>query len=277
MSLRRLGIIGSGAIATKLVDVLVRELGAPLDALVFLTSARSQEAAAVAFDQCAGRIARECTVTADLGAFLAREPELVAECAGHDSVRDYGPAILCAGASLIVVSTGALCDDDLHHRLHAAAEAGKARLIVSAGALTSLDFLAAARLAGSEQVDYTSRKPPLAWRGTPAEDLVNLDAITAPTAFFEGDARAAASAYPKNANVAATIALAGIGFDRTRVRLVADPTRGGNVHEITLRSSCAEVSYAISGIPSPDNPKTSLSTAYSLAREVLAEVQRGRT
>ena len=272
MSMRRLGIIGSGAIASKLVEVLARQLPGPLDGLAVLTSMRSQDAARETFAPLAGTLATSVTVTPDLDAFLACRPDLVAECAGHESVRDYGAAILASGASLLVVSTGALCDDNLHARL-GAVSSGRARLIISAGALASLDFLAAARLSAAERVDYTARKPPLAWRGTPADALVDLSTLREPTVFFEGDAREAACAYPKNANVAATIALAGLGFERTRVRLMADPTSDGNVHEIALKSSCAEIVYRIAGIPSPDNPKTSLTTAFSLAREILAEVR----
>lgn len=275
MTVRRLGIIGSGAIASKLVEVLGRELARPLDALAILTSARSAEAAARSFAPLAGGVARDVTVTPDIGTFLGCRPDLVAECAGHDSVRDYGSAILASGADFLVVSTGALCDDALHAALQAGAAAAGARLIVSAGALTSLDFLTAARLAGAERVEYISRKPPLAWRGTPAEAVVDLGTVRTPTVIFEGDARAAASAYTKNANVAATIALAGIGFAQTHVRLLADPHAGGNVHEISYASSCATASFRIAGIPSPDNPKTSLATAFSLAREVLAEVNGG--
>lgn len=272
MSIARLGIIGSGAIATKLVEVLAGELAQPLERLVCLTSSRSADCACRAFSALEGKVARAVTVTTDLDAFLAQRPDLVAECAGHDSVRDYGAPILAAGGSLLVVSTGALADDALHRRLLAAGT-GRARLIISAGALTGFDFVTAARLSGAERIDYTSSKPPLAWRGTPAEALLDLDAVAAPTTFFEGDARAAARSYPKNANVAATIALAGVGFEKTHVRLVADPDAGGNVHEITLVSTSANARFRIAGIPSPDNPKTSLSTAYSLAREILAEVR----
>lgn len=275
MSVTRLGIIGSGAIASKLVEVLARELPSRLDVLAVLTSTRSEGAARAAFTPFAGSLATTVTVTPDLDVFLGSRPDLVAECAGHESVQAYGEAILAAGASIIVVSTGALCDDALHARLKAAAT-GRARLVISAGALASLDMLAAGRLAGAEWIDYTARKPPLAWRGTPAEALIDLAAVTEPTAFFEGDARQAACTYPKNANVAATIALAGLGFDRTRVRLMADPTCDGNLHEIALKSACAEIIYRIAGIPSPDNPKTSLSTAFSLAREILAEIGGSR-
>jgi aspartate dehydrogenase len=93
--------------------------------------------------------------------------------------------------------------------------------------------------------------------------------VAEPVAFYEGPARAAARDYPKNANVAAAVALAGVGFERTRVRLIADPGAAGNCHEIVMRSACADAIVSINGRASPANPKTSLTTGYSPARVVL--------
>jgi aspartate dehydrogenase len=86
---------------------------------------------------------------------------------------------------------------------------------------------------------------------------------------FEGSARAAAMSYPKNANVAATLALAGLGMERTKVTLIADPTTRENVHEVDIVSPAVEATLRVLGKPSPRNPKTSQATALSIARAVL--------
>jgi aspartate dehydrogenase len=109
----------------------------------------------------------------------------------------------------------------------------------------------------------------MAWVGTPAETACDLNALTEPTVFFAGTARQAATEYPKNANVAATLALAGMGMDETRVRLVADPTVETNSHEFSVQSNAVDFAVSLTAKPSPRNPKTSASTAYSVARAVL--------
>ena len=126
---------------------------------------------------------------------------MVIECAGHSAVREHGPAVLAAGFDLAVISIGALSDEVLHTELLQRARDAGARLFLPPGAVGGIDILAAARLSGIRDVVYTSRKPPQAWRGTPAEQLLDLDALTSEALFFEGTARAACQlrihrAYP---------------------------------------------------------------------------------
>jgi len=199
----------------------------------------------------------------------AMRPDLVVECAGQEAVAAHGAACLAAGVDMIVASIGALAQPALHARLLEAAAAGGARMILPAGAIGAIDLLAALRASGIESVRYTGRKPPLAWAGTPAEMLLDLASLDAPAVFFTGNARDAARLYPKNANVAATLALAGSGFEATTVELIADPGISRNVHEVAVRAGAADFDIRIEGKPSPDNPKTSLATIYSLAREVM--------
>jgi len=261
------GIIGFGSIARDLIDILCAQ-NRPPTALVLMVRA-GQEAAtlAAAQKQTAGRCA--VAVVCDVEALLAARPGIVAECASHAAAASIGPSILRAGVDLVAASVGALADPQAEAALRQAAMQGRAQLVLPAGAIGGIDMLAAARLSGLREVTYTGRKPPRAWAGTPAERACNLAALTEPTVFFTGTARQAATDYPKNANVAATLALAGLGLDSTRVQLVADPTVTTNSHEFSVRSEAVDFAVSLTAKPSPRNPKTSASTAYSIARAVL--------
>lgn len=204
-----------------------------------------------------------------MDALLAKKPSIVVEAAGHNAVRLYGEMVLEAGIPLMIVSIGVLADGDFYTTLQAAAARGGSRLILVSGAVGGLDALEAARLGGLDTVCYRAIKPVFAWRGTHAETLVNLDSIASAQSFFRGTAREAAMKFPQNSNVAAAIALAGIGFEQTEVELVADPQSQRNIHEIAFDGADGRCRFEIAGNPSPDNPKTSMLTAHSVARAIL--------
>jgi len=267
--MKRLGVIGCGGIADVVLTTLARELAAPLDHVSLLVQPQSAAKAQALLRRLGPTFAKTGSVHIDVVALLADKPDVVAECASHVAVRDHGDAILRSGCDLVVISIGSLSDEGLYERLVAAAKAGRAHLVLPSGAIGGIDALAAARLSGLDSVVYTGRKPPKAWKGTPAETLLALDALAEPAVFFEGSARKAAADYPFNANVAATLAIAGIGLDNTQVRLVADPGILRNVHEFTVSSACGDFTMKLEGRPSPANPKTSLMAGYSVARELI--------
>lgn len=194
--------------------------------------------------------------------------DLAVECGGHAAVSQHGEACFAAGYDLLVASVGALADQGLHDRLVAAARTSGRKLLIPAGAVAGMDGLAAARLAGIDRVRYTSRKPPLAWKGTHAEKLCRLDSVREATEFLRTDARQAATLFPQNANVAATIALAGVGFERTEVSLNADPAAQGNIHLIEVEGACGSMRIEMRNKPFPDNPKTSMLAGLSLLRVI---------
>ncbi len=200
---------------------------------------------------------------------LLRGPALIAEVAGQAAVSEHGESVLRRGVDCLVISVGALADPALFARLEAAAQAGNSRMLLPAGAVGGLDAIAAMRLAGLASVRYRSRKPPAAWRGTPAEQRFDLASLARPTVLYRGAAREAALLYPQNANVAAAVALAGLGFDATEVELVADPEAPGNVHEIEAEGSSGSFAIRLQGKPSRTNPKTSALAALSVARALL--------
>jgi aspartate dehydrogenase len=188
---------------------------------------------------------------------------LMIDCAGHAALAQHGPAILSRGIDLVTVSLGALADPALETALTEAARRGRAQLHLASGAIGALDALRAARVGGLAEVTYTGRKPPKGWKGSPAEDTLDLDTLETAATHFEGTARDAATSYPKNANVAAAVALAGAGFEATQVRLIADPAVTANIHEIHATGTFGQFHFRIEGHALPDNPRSSALAAMS--------------
>ena len=274
----KLAFIGYGTIVRIALESIVREQPDKLEALVILCKPDGMERAKTLVADVEAvlgvPLARSVDIVSSIAEVLATDPDLVAEAAGHGALQDHGVRVLEAGVPLLITSVGALSDDGLRSSLDIAAAKSGCGYDMIAGAVGGLDILGAVHLSGLENVIYNSRKPPAAWRGTAAEDLVDLDSIAEETVFMSGDAGQAARAFPQNANVAATIALKGAGFAGTKVNLIADPTISCNVHELIVSGGSADFTIRIEGHPAPGNPKTSLTTAYSLAQTILASMRR---
>jgi aspartate dehydrogenase len=259
------GLIGYGGIARDLVAVLRRKNEAERLVRIVAVLARPGR----------GDAARAALPGLDVVEsredFLARRLGIAVEAAGQQAVSEHVPQLLRRGVDCVVISIGALADAALLTRLKSAAREGNARILLPAGAIGGVDAIVAMRLAGLTSVRYRSVKPPAAWRGSPAEQVADLEALTTRTVLYRGTAGEAALRYPQNANVAATVALAGLGFDATEVELVADPEAPGNVHEIEVEGVAGQFAIQLQGKPSRTNPKTSALTAFSIARALRNE------
>ncbi len=160
----------------------------------------------------------------------------------------------------------ALADSGLLASLRETAERTGAQVVIQPGALAGVEALAAARLMGISEVEHRIVKPPRAWRGTPAANSHDLEAMTTVQVLFSANAAETALAFPKNANVAMTTALAGIGPEATKVTLVADPAATTNRHELRARGVFGRLDVVVANNPLPANPKTSAMAALSLVR-----------
>jgi aspartate dehydrogenase len=254
----RIAVIGFGAIGRTLAEALRAHADVEIAGVLDRPSVRDEVAAAAP---------PGTEIVASLDELLGLDPDVVVECAGHQALREHGAAVLRSGTDLILASIGALADAGLEGSLRAAAAYG-GRLIIPSGAISGLDALGAARHAGLDSVEYVGRKAPKAWRGTRAEKLIDLDAVAEPTVFFESNARTAALEFPQNANVVAAVALAGLGFDRTQVRLMVDPTATTNQHAVTAVGAFGRVATQVYAKTLPQNPKTSMLAPYSLVRAI---------
>jgi aspartate dehydrogenase len=260
MKRRRLVLIGFGAIAGDLAAELLAATDPGYELAVLLKPGSSSR----------GRVPAACRLLDDPAAIASFAPHLVVEAAGHSAVRETVPACLALGLPVLVASIGALHDDAFFTELVEAARTGGGRLLLPSGALGGLDYVRAVRHAKSLRLRYQSRKPPAAWRAELRERGHDPDALAAPVILFSGSARDAAADYPQNLNVAAAVALAGPGFESTRVEVVCDPAAIGNSHVVTAESEFGTMSLTIANRASPDNPKSS----WIVARSLLAAIEQ---
>ena len=197
---------------------------------------------------------------------LQGKPDIVVEMAGQSGLKQHLVDLLVLGLDVGVISVGAFADHDFEVKVKQSALEHHCKVYILAGAVAGMDGLAAAKLAGLDQVIYQGRKPAQGWQGSHAETLIDLNNIHEPTAFFKGTAREAATLFPANSNVAATIALASIGMDATLVELIADPLSERNQHNIQAKGAFGEMNITMQGLPLPDNPKTSMLAALSVLK-----------
>ncbi|HEV7803448.1 MAG TPA: aspartate dehydrogenase [Burkholderiales bacterium] len=255
----RVAIIGGGSIARLFLEHIRRgDLGAGVE--VVAISGRSAGSRGKAL---AGEYGVEFVT--DFASLSAQRPDVVVEAASHDAVREYARPLLESGVAVIVLSGGVLHDDALRADLESTATRTGALLYVPSGGIAGLDALKAACIAGVDEVKITVMKPPAAWKNIDHVDRMNLDLdrMSKPVTLYEGAARAGVPLFPANVNIAAVLSMAGIGFDRTRLKVVADPDITHNTHLIEIRGRTGNISIKVENVPAPDNPKTAWLACYS--------------
>jgi len=252
----RIGLIGGGVIARLVLEHRAALGDIAVAGILGRNDASRGKALAAEFG---------VAFVTSLDGLVALKPDAVVEAASHDAVRQYAAPLLEAEIPVIVLSGGALCDDALRARLERLAAENRAMLYVPSGGIGGLDALKAACAAGAEEVEIAVTKPPAAWKEIPyVERLgVDLDRLAGPTVLFDGTARDGVPHFPANVNIAAVLAMAGIGFDRTRLKVVADPALRYNTHYISVRGPTGTISVKLESVPAPDNPKTALLACYS--------------
>ena len=234
----KVGIIGCGAIGTLIAEAAEREL-VVCDELVLYD-----------FDSKKSETLKELllfpvSVVDSLEEMLSLEPRVIVEAASQQAARDYVERIISAGVDLIVMSTGALLGLNVQ----------SSKIHVPSGAIGGLDALTSAAIAGVDEVVLTSRKNP---RGL---DMNNMEAKIV----YQGSAEEAARLYPREMNVAATLALT-IKPAKVTVKVISDPEVQRNTHEFSVKWRFGEMFLKFENDPHPENPRTSALAAWSAIR-----------
>ena len=248
----RVGFIGFGTIARGL-QALIQDRAAEQVAIV----------GAIVRDGAKVRPAGSPKVLSSVRELLGEQPEVVVECGGHDALQSFGPDVLRGGCDLIMVSVGAFARPGLFEEIVEAARQGCSQARVASGAIGALDAIASGAVGGLTRVTHTTRKPPRSLY-SPEE----ADRITEVQEVFRGPAREAALRFPENVNVCAAVSLAGIGLDRTEMRIVADPSVQRNQHEVAAEGEFGRLRFEIENVPT-EKPATGRIVAMSVFKELL--------
>jgi len=231
---KKVGLIGAGAIGTVLTEAIEHKLITCDELIVFDTNTTKTE-------KLKNAIKFPVKIVSNIDELLTTHPEVIVEAAGQGAVREYYTKLTASNAELIFMSTGALLDLQLTPKVH-----------FPAGAIGGLDALLAAANAGINEVTLTTRKNPKALNKTNTQE----------TLIYEGPAEEAAKLFPREMNVAATLALI-VKPTKVQVRVVSDPKITRNTHEIKVKWQYGEMELKFANQPHPDNPHTSALAAWT--------------
>ena len=232
---RKVGIIGCGAIGTLIAEAVERKLVACNELILYDHNEKKAE-------KLKSSLRLPVTVVASLDEMLRLKPKVIVEAASQQAAREYVGRIAAEGIDLIVMSTGALLGLNVQ----------SSKVHVPSGAIGGLDALSSAALAGIDEVVLTSRKNPKAF------DLNNKE----PKVVYEGGAEEAARLYPREMNVAATLALT-VKPAKVRVQMVSDPAVQRNTHAFQVKWRFGEMFLCFANDSHPENPRTSALAAWS--------------
>ncbi len=243
--MKSIGIIGCGAIGTLIAEAVEKGI-LPCDRLILYDIDSSK------VEKLERKLHVPTAVTTNVEEMIRLKPTVIVESASQQAAKDYAPKIVAGNVDLIVMSVGALLDMNLKsNKIH-----------ISSGAIGGLDAISSANLAGVEEVVLTTRKNPRVLDLDDREEKL----------VYEGDAHEAVRRFPREMNVAATLALT-VQPEKVKVRVISDPKVDRNVHEIRVKWKHGEMLLQFSNDPHPDNPKTSALSAWSairLLRQILA-------
>jgi len=259
----KVGIIGCGAIGKALAQMI--EAGKAGDTVLSWVYDLKRENCENLVKKLKSKpkIAREISEI-----YADNTTEVIVEAASQGAVRQYALDTIRSGKDLIILSVGALSDDGLLRSLQMEARRHRRRIYIPSGAVIGMDGVKSSALGEIQEAILTTRKPPSALRGNEflKKKRIKLAKLKRPKVIFKGTAREAVKAFPASVNVAATLSLAGAGFDRTRVKIIADPRVKKNIHEIRVRSKAGVLFAESHNVPLPKSPRTSYLAALSAAR-----------
>lgn len=248
--MKRVGLLGCGAIGSEIAFAIDSgKISAKLTHVFDFSKDNSKG--------LVDKLKNKPVITENVTLLAASPVDLIIEAASQDAVRDNALSILQNRKDLMIMSAGALLDESIFDIVMDGCKDFNKRVYLPSGAIMGLDGIRAVQDELQSLVLVTTKNPK-ALKGAKffETSTINPDSIAETTILFEGSAQEAVRLFPANINVAALLSLAGIGSEKTRVRIVADPNTSKNTHEIEAQGDFGKFSIKVENVPS-SNPKTS--------------------
>ena len=271
--MKRIGLLGCGAIGTQIAYAI--DSGKIPGVLTHIYD-NSKDAAI----ELVSKLNNKPLIVENSHLLSSNPVDIIVEAASQDAVKDVALSVLQNKRDLMIMSVGALLDESIHDILSDACNHFKKTIYLPSGAISGLDGIKSVR-DELESLLITTTKHPRSLKGAKffENSKINLDAITSPTILFEGTAKEAVSLFPANINVAALLALSGMGSEKTIVKIIADPNTDKNTHHIEAAGKFGKMTFTIENFPDPNNPKTSrlaiLSAIETLRKYCSNDIQIG--
>ncbi|MEK6877829.1 MAG: aspartate dehydrogenase [Thermoproteota archaeon] len=249
--MKRIGLLGCGAIGTEIALAIDSgKIPANLTHIFDFSKDASKK--------LVSKLKNKPEITENVGLLAAAPLDLIVEAASQDALRDNALTILQNKKDLMIMSVGALLDESILDIILDGCQDFKKSVYLPSGAILGLDGIRAAK-DELELVTLVTTKNPKALKGAKFFETsdIDIDKITKPTTLYDGIAKEAVRLFPANINVAALLSLAGLGSEKTKVRIVADPNTNKNTHEILAQGKFGKFSIKVENVPSESNPKTS--------------------
>ena len=269
--LLKIGIAGCGAIGASLAKIILADFSqqAQLASLYDLELEKAYSLANKLNEQKLAVLNLED---------LINKVDLVIEATKTDSAFEIAKKAISASCDIMVMSVGGIIQH--YSELEVLAKEKDAHVFIPSGAICGIDGLKAASCGKISKVTLTTKKHPKAFLGSPyiVKKKINLDNIVDDTVIFEGSAFLAIRAFPQNINVAATLSLAGMGEEKTMVRIIASPHTNQNIHEVEIESDAGKIITRTENVIHPDNPKTSylaVLSAVATLKQIFEPIKIG--
>jgi aspartate dehydrogenase len=249
--LTRIGLLGCGAIGTEIA--LAIDSG-KIPATLTHVYDDSKDASLALVE----KLKNKPEIVENSHLLSSHPVNIIVEAASQDAVRDVALSVLQNKRDLMIMSVGALLDESIYDILSDACKDFKKTIFLPSGAIAGLDGLKSVK-GELESLSITTTKHPKSLKGAKffENSEINLDSISSSTIIFEGTAKDAVTLFPANINVAALLSLSGIGSEKTRVKIIADPNTDKNTHHIEAEGKFGKMTFTIENYPDTNNPKTS--------------------